>query len=413
MTQDNQNSGIFAGVGVVDDTLARTLIADHVAGKTDAVTPMSEAFKAIDNFRAKKLAQRSEPIIKKQALFNIEGTEFGIYSGLASIFANEGEGKSQCANIICQSALKDPNRKVIVIDTEQGADEVRRRERTISFEYSEQLEVIYFPDFCDAVRDYASGNKDAWNLFKTYYLDSLKAGDLVVIDVVADIVGDINDQEYSQLFVADIQQLANAKRCCIIIVNHYNKNTTNSAGWIGTELLKKSYMNIHVQRAYKKKNAGKEELAGLSSVAESNDFQFVAVAGIVDISGNLWQTGKIRFKRGQWFGWNRRNDDNTRRVEAVGEIDGLNTYDNIEYYQVIGRTNQEAGELEAQARKQQLIDIYHLAEMPKEGLGYRGDSSGWSQWVRQYNPEAVPDAVFEELKSADLVSKANKKIMLK
>ena len=67
--------------------------------------------------------------------------------------------------------------------------------------------------------------------------------DLVVLDGVRDLIADINDGVKAQELVESLMTLAQQHNCCIVCVLHQNKSAEdrNPRGWIGTELLNKSF----------------------------------------------------------------------------------------------------------------------------------------------------------------------------
>lgn len=67
--------------------------------------------------------------------------------------------------------------------------------------------------------------------------------DLVVLDGVRDLIADINDGVKAQELVERLMTLAQKHNCCIVCVLHQNKSAEdrNPRGWIGTELLNKSF----------------------------------------------------------------------------------------------------------------------------------------------------------------------------
>ena len=67
--------------------------------------------------------------------------------------------------------------------------------------------------------------------------------DLVILDGIRDLVGDINDGVVAQDTVERLMHLASDNRCCIVCVLHQNKSVEdkNLRGWIGTELKNKSF----------------------------------------------------------------------------------------------------------------------------------------------------------------------------
>lgn len=67
--------------------------------------------------------------------------------------------------------------------------------------------------------------------------------DLVILDGIRDLVGDINDGMVAQDVVERLMHLASDNRCCMVCVLHQNKSVEdkNLRGWIGTELKNKAF----------------------------------------------------------------------------------------------------------------------------------------------------------------------------
>lgn len=67
--------------------------------------------------------------------------------------------------------------------------------------------------------------------------------DLVILDGIRDLVGDINDGIIAQECIERLMHLASDRRCCIVCILHQNKSTEdrNLRGWIGTELKNKAF----------------------------------------------------------------------------------------------------------------------------------------------------------------------------
>lgn len=67
--------------------------------------------------------------------------------------------------------------------------------------------------------------------------------DLVILDGIRDLVGDINDGVVAQDCIERLMHLASEVRCCIVCILHQNKSAEdrNLRGWIGTELKNKAF----------------------------------------------------------------------------------------------------------------------------------------------------------------------------
>ena len=67
--------------------------------------------------------------------------------------------------------------------------------------------------------------------------------DLVILDGIRDLVGDINDGEVAQELIERLMTTAQFHDCCIVCVLHQNKSgdSRDPRGWLGTELLNKAF----------------------------------------------------------------------------------------------------------------------------------------------------------------------------
>lgn len=67
--------------------------------------------------------------------------------------------------------------------------------------------------------------------------------DLVIIDGIRDLVGDINDGAVAQELIEKLMKAAQLHNCCIVCVLHQNKSgeSRDPRGWLGTELLNKAF----------------------------------------------------------------------------------------------------------------------------------------------------------------------------
>ena len=67
--------------------------------------------------------------------------------------------------------------------------------------------------------------------------------DLVIVDGIRDLVGDINDGTVAQALIEKLMRAAQEYDCCIVCVLHQNKSgeSRDPRGWLGTELLNKAF----------------------------------------------------------------------------------------------------------------------------------------------------------------------------
>jgi hypothetical protein len=100
--------------------------------------------------------------------------------------------------------------------------------------------------------DFPEGNFLVFNVRSCGYqkrLDMLLEGinvycpDMVIIDNVSDLLSNINDSDESQKLIEQLMQVATLKECNIVAVIHLNRSgdKRNLRGWLGTELLHKSF----------------------------------------------------------------------------------------------------------------------------------------------------------------------------
>jgi len=100
--------------------------------------------------------------------------------------------------------------------------------------------------------DFPEGNFLVFNVRSCSYqqrLDMLVEGidvyrpDMVIIDSVSDLLSNINDSEESQKLIDQLMHLSTEKDCNIVVVIHLNRSgdKRNLRGWLGTEILHKSF----------------------------------------------------------------------------------------------------------------------------------------------------------------------------
>ena len=92
-------------------------------------------------------------------------------------------------------------------------------------------------------------------------LEMLSAGiaayrpDLVIIDNISDLLPSINDSDASVSVISRLMQLASEYNCNVTTVIHLNRTgeKRNLRGWLGTELLHKSFEVFYCERIYNTK----------------------------------------------------------------------------------------------------------------------------------------------------------------
>lgn len=79
--------------------------------------------------------------------------------------------------------------------------------------------------------------------------------DLVIIDNISDLLPSINDSDASVNVIGQLMQLASEYNCNVTVVIHLNRTgeKRNLRGWLGTELLHKSFEVFYCERVYNTK----------------------------------------------------------------------------------------------------------------------------------------------------------------
>lgn len=149
---------------------------------------------------------------------------------------------------LCVSAAQPGDRKLIHIDTEQSAfdhwQHVQRALRRAGTEIrppwlrSFGLAGATPRQLCEAVRVLCETEAAQGGIFA------------IIIDGVADLVGDVNEAEDSNALIAELHSLAIKHECPVITVVHENPAQTNgkSRGHLGSQLERKAETNLRLIR---------------------------------------------------------------------------------------------------------------------------------------------------------------------
>ena len=86
--------------------------------------------------------------------------------------------------------------------------------------------------------------------------------DLVIIDNVSDLLPSVNDADESQRVIAQLMELATNGNCNIVVVIHLNRSgdKRNLRGWLGTEIMHKSYEVFYCEQVPKSEVYSVEQL---------------------------------------------------------------------------------------------------------------------------------------------------------
>jgi len=133
------------------------------------------------------------------------------------------------------------NKKLLHIDTEQGkwhCSRVFKRVLKMSTATKEDY-------YTYGLREY--GHRDCV-LFLKEFLKYNKNIGMVIIDGIADLIGDVNDINQSTELVQEIMTLSSKYKCAIITVIHSNYGSEKPTGHLGSFLEKKTECQIQLEK---------------------------------------------------------------------------------------------------------------------------------------------------------------------
>lgn len=86
--------------------------------------------------------------------------------------------------------------------------------------------------------------------------------DLVIIDNVSDLLPSVNDADESQKVISQLMELATLGNCNIVVVIHLNRSgdKRNLRGWLGTEILHKSFEVFYCEQVSRSELYSVEQL---------------------------------------------------------------------------------------------------------------------------------------------------------
>lgn len=194
----------------------------------------------------RNVSDESEP----KALYTINGVPVLYPKSIAMVVAQKKSGKTNsigllmCASISFNHSVLDGcikssegTIKILVFDTEQPDRDARQTLRrvmvTAGYDKSEQWD-------SHEIRSISLRNKSEKEMQTLILVGILRyEPKLVVIDGIADVVRDINNQTESKAMLQWMATLAEKFNCCILGALHLNPGTTKATGWLGTQGMKK------------------------------------------------------------------------------------------------------------------------------------------------------------------------------
>jgi hypothetical protein len=237
-------------------TQIESLIREELAqaGETTSITP--ELLK-LDDFRITS----STDVAEEEFLFRMFGTPCFPRCELTTITGLEKCGKTFFSTMLmacCATRqalelerIREEPLKVLWYDTEQSRQSTRN---ILKKRVAPMVGAAPFPE----------AQYFVYNVRSCCYqerLEMLVTGisayrpDLVIIDNISDLLPSINDSEASVQVIDQLLQIASEYSCNVTVVIHLNKSgeKRNLRGWLGTELLHKSFEVFYCERIYNTK----------------------------------------------------------------------------------------------------------------------------------------------------------------
>lgn len=140
--------------------------------------------------------------------------------------------------------LTENKLRLLWYDTEQSDNSTQDilKNRIIPLYQRACGEDAIFPEDMFDIFNVRNTDREKRELFLTTAINYYKP-DLVILDGIRDLVGDINDGAVAQELIEKLMKIAQTNECCIVCVLHQNKSgeSRDPRGWLGTELLNKAF----------------------------------------------------------------------------------------------------------------------------------------------------------------------------
>lgn len=199
------------------------------------------------------------PVQPHRFLMNYHGVSFLPRGELVAIGGKAKQGKTFLTSILMAVAVRSdtvpllditrteaPPLRVLWVDTEQSEDSMQEIlcGRIIKLAGGNSPDIFTENDVADRISCFSLRRdnwQDRWALVVTAIRQ--EKPDMVVLDGVRDMIGDINDYEQAQNMLDRLLQQASDTQACILCVLHENKaiDDHNLRGAIGTELTNKAF----------------------------------------------------------------------------------------------------------------------------------------------------------------------------
>lgn len=234
----------------------KTLIESELshAGEASAITP--ELLK-LDAHRITSETQLPD----EEFLFRMFGTPCFPRRDLTTVTGQEKCGKTFFVSMLMASCaerrvleverIREQQLKVLWYDTEQSRQSTLRilkgrvAELVGGDAFPEQLYYVFNVRSCTF--------EERMEMLATGI--AAYRPDLVIIDNISDLLPSINDSDASVNVIGQLMQLASEYNCNVTVVIHLNRSgeKRNLRGWLGTELLHKSFEVFYCERIYNTK----------------------------------------------------------------------------------------------------------------------------------------------------------------
>lgn len=194
----------------------------------------------------RNVSDESEP----KALFTINDVPVLYPKSIAMVVAQKKSGKTNSIGLLMAASISSNHSvldgciksnegtiNILVFDTEQPDRDARQTLRrvmvTAGYDKTEQWNK-------HDIRSISLRNKNEKEMQTLILVGILRyEPQLVVIDGIADVVRDINNQSESKAMLQWMATLAEKFNCCILGALHLNPGTTKATGWLGTQGMKK------------------------------------------------------------------------------------------------------------------------------------------------------------------------------
>lgn len=194
----------------------------------------------------RNVSDESEP----KALYTINGVPVLYPKSIAMVVAQKKSGKTNSIGLLMAASISSNHSvldgciksnegtiNILVFDTEQPDRDARQTLRRVMVTAGYD-KAAQWKDH--GITSISLRNKSEDEMRKLILVAIIKyRPKLAVIDGIADVTKDINNQAESKAMLQWMATLAEKCNCCILGALHLNPGTTKATGWLGTQGMKK------------------------------------------------------------------------------------------------------------------------------------------------------------------------------